>query len=231
MTLETSWTVVREIGHLVQLSTSQQSITVSCGKVNETFKTLPLIKMGPSLYRKFICAEGCRACCRSFGPLSLDYIPDEPEWLRLDPHIRSMFSRKFLLIDGRRKDFYSLEKPHSSCLLESETGCSIWPNHPLACHASARIAIAKYLDTTQVLKKRGFSRTWRWKEVAHCEYPEELEWDLEEFKRDDHIFDRYQVWADYFDIPTIIPQIRQTLRHSYDNKSVLLVEYTPKGQV
>jgi Fe-S-cluster containining protein len=221
MTLALSYTVVRELGHLIQLSPEHLVVKVQVGKVTETLVSNKSVKIGPSIFRKFICTTGCRACCRSFGPLTLDYVPGEMEWKRLPLEAKIQFEERSLWVDGDEKTFYSAIKPHSSCPLESPTGCDVWPNHPLACHASARIQISKYLDTTMVLKKKGFSRTWRWKEPAQCVYTEPHEWDPAELQRDLHILDRYDYWATYFGIPTYIPEIKKNLIDSYLAKNVI----------
>jgi len=221
MTLALSYTVVRELGHLVQLSRNHTVVEASVGKIAERLVSNDYVKIGPSIFRKFICTSGCRACCRSFGPLTLDYVPGEVEWTRLPLDVKAKFEERSIWVDGDEKAFYSLTKPHSSCPLESSTGCGVWPNHPLACHASARIQISKYVDTTMVLKKKGFSRTWRWEESAQCVYTEPYEWDPVELQRDLHILDRYDFWASYFGIPTYLHEIKTNLVESYLLKDVI----------
>jgi len=214
MTLSIPSTVIRELKHLVLLSPSRFPVRVIFEEVPEDLFPSKAVKVGPSIYRKFICEDLCSVCCRSFGPLTLDYLPIESEWLKLDPQTQSMFEEKSIWVDETKKVFYSLVKSKEYCPLASSRGCSVWPRNPLACAASARIQISKYLETTMILKK-GFSREWRWAERAQCEYLDILEWDASELGKDLQILDRYEAWAKYFNIPTIVSEICTNLTASY----------------
>lgn len=193
-------------------------VTVN-GKKQDEYETLVV---GPSMYRKFICVAGCSACCLQ-GPLTLDFIPTEKSWIDLDPKIKGMFEEVTAVVNGVKHPVMSLQKPRGMCYFltprdgTSGMGCGIWQTgNPLECWAAARIQIQKR-GAEAIMLKKGFPREWRWEVRAQCEYPS-FEWEQSELDTDLSVLDRYQEYADYFGILTVIPIVKELLQESYEKK-------------
>lgn len=181
-------------------------------------------RVGPSVFRKFVCAPGCSACCLQ-GPLTLDFLPEEPEWLGLPSDIERMFSTKSVEVNGVRREIFSLDKPKGMCHFlvphAGGQGCGIWQNHPLECWAAARLQFQTHGEDAVMLKK-GFAREWRWEVRAQCQYPE-FEWEQSELEADLSVLRRYSVWAETFQIPTILPELISALTRSYRERSAVTI--------
>lgn len=154
------------------------------------------------------------------GPLTLDFIPTEPAWEQLPFEIQKLFSSVTIMDHV----VYSLEKPKNMCHFlqpfAGGMGCGIWQTHPLECWAAARIQVQTHGDQVHILKK-GFAREWRWEVRAQCQYPE-FEWEQSELDADCSVLDRYQIWAEYFGIKTVIPEIKRRLVNAYLEESSIM---------
>lgn len=211
----TSLTAARELATLALLSPNP----VTIGSGANAITTIPKkeVHLGSSLLRKFVCVAGCGACCRQLGPLTLDFVPQEQAWFSIPDEHRARFTTREIVVNGRSFAMLSMDKPRETCTFLNPTtqGCNIWQTgNPLGCSASARIQIQKLNDIAMVLKK-GFSREWRWHDRAQCQYPPLEDWDENELDLDLKVLGRFQEWADYFEIETVIPTIGSVLFDAY----------------
>src|SRR5512146_477014 len=61
----------------------------------------------PSLFRRFICASGCTACCQKF---TLDYVPSE--FVTQVQH-KEGFSERTIWVNGKKKTVYTNDQNHN----------------------------------------------------------------------------------------------------------------------
>jgi len=189
---------------------------------DKVYEPQSIVRLSPTILRKFVCTEGCVSCCLQ-GPLTLDFIPEERAWHLLPLRYRIHFESRVLLVNGRARQFFSYMKPKGHCPLMSEVrngsqGCSVWPMNPIECAASARITIQSGgLEGGVRVQKRLFGRAWRYNPPVQCEYPpiENLQDLAEELDKDIAVFHRYLDWGQYFGIhDTAIPWIIDQLEYA-----------------
>ena len=193
-------TAIRTLERIASLSWNSTYIE------DDIYLPRSVIKISSTLLKKFICVEGCTACCMQ-GPLTLDFIPDEPAWKNLPLKYKILFDTKMVTVNGITKPIFSMVKPRGECAMLGEVrhgqlGCDIWQTgNPIECDASARIQIQNFDHTGTIVLKRIFSRAWRYDPPVQCEYHEIDHEELYgELTKDIMVMSRYWDWSRYFGI-------------------------------
>ena len=179
-------------------------ITIPTSRYPESYqKTLGRLKLlspgrrvvlGPSLFRTFTCPDGCTACCMAF---SLDFLPWEaPEGARP----RTVLGRTIFTIPAQ-----------PPCRFLCGGLCSLWPNPPIECFAAPQVQIFPRQSETQITG-RIFSRWWKWPEGNRPQCQFRSEFSLEARDHLVRVLERYLEWAEYFEIPTTIPEVINAVR-------------------
>lgn len=166
----------------------------------------------PSLFRRFVCASGCTACCQKF---TLDYTPSE--FRTLVQHTEG-FSEREVIVNGKKKlvytndqnhnpicDFLTVEKPGGGL------GCAQWPAPPLSCVSAPQLQFIQMRPNQTYVLKKPYGRAWAMTPTPQCEFhPIE---DLAEAGIEDmlQILDRFSEWARYFGIKTAIGSVTKFL--------------------
>lgn len=186
------------------------------GRVNEVLITA-------SLFRKFICTNGCTACCQKF---TLDYTPSEFVTLVQD---KTGFVEREVLVNGKKKlvytndqnqnpicDFLTVEKPGGGL------GCAHWPAPPLSCISAPQMQFIQMRPQKTYVLKKPYGRAWAMTPTPQCQF-EPIE-DLSDADIPSLllILDRFEEWARYFGIKTVIPHVRKALK-SCETKGVVPV--------
>ena len=170
------------------------------------------VVVGPAMFRRFTCHSQCNACC---AKLSLDYLPGE----FIGVQHQEGFSERFVKVNGT--EFNVMTNPmyqQDLCqFLVAEVpgralSCSQFPNPPLSCISAPQIKFG-YLKNVEegIVSKRPYGRAWAMKTTPQCEFDNvpleemNLEGDIE-------ILTQFIEWADYFNIPTVLPAVQQYLR-------------------
>lgn len=176
----------------------------------------------PSLLRDFVCTPGCTACCQGF---TLDFTPQEFWHTRpwdtdkLPIDIMEFFQTRHININNFEYPILTAkqyEHDHCPMLVPVESrggnlGCSMWPMPPLECEAAPNLLMTNRGEGVSMIMKKPFGRGWAWKETPQCQFnpPENpMKVDLtQEIK----LLRRYQHWADYMKIPTVIDKIVEVM--------------------
>ncbi len=171
------------------------------------------VVIGPSMFRKFTCVPFCTACCQK---LTLDFVP--LEWDTIVTR-KNGFKPRTIIVNGERKqiwtndqtqnplcDFLASEKPGGGL------GCSHWPAPPLSCLSAPQVSITASVTGKTQVQKRPFGRAWAIKPLPMCEFDDTDSIEEMDLTGIVATFDRFQMWADYFEIQTCIGGIQDALR-------------------
>lgn len=170
----------------------------------------------PSLFRKFICTDGCTACCQKF---TLDYIPSE---IKHVDHIEGFFKRE-VFVNGNKKavytndqndnpicDFLRVQRPGGGL------GCANYRYAPLSCISAPQLQFIQMRPGKTYVLKKPFGRAWAMTPTPQCEFVEFTspgEFD-EEVKMMLSILTRFHAWAKYFKIETALPDVIRAIRYN-----------------
>lgn len=183
--------------------TGRERRTVVFGtKVEEVLVT-------PSLFRKFICTDGCTACCQKF---TLDYIPSE----FLDVEHKEGFTKRPVTVNGNERvvwtndqndnplcDFLRVQRPGGGL------GCANYRTAPLSCISAPQLQFIQMRPGKTYVLKKPFGRAWAMTPTPQCEFVEFTS--VEEVKSEIHmmtdILDRFYLWADYFGIRVVTDHV------------------------
>lgn len=196
-----------------------EPVVMKTKRGEETLNPIPLLKVvfGESVFREFICTPGCFRCC--WIDSTLDYAPTETAWLKVDPEVQTSFDSLPVTINGveriirTRQDRKEADRPCTYLQtgrtdVDEVTGCALWPNHPLECYAAPVVHVVGVSNMPGVtrIQKKPYGRAWRYDPPLQCQFVvhdkvrEALNYDL-------RVWLRYQEWADYFQVRTMIPEI------------------------
>lgn len=205
------------VHHLATL-TPEMEVTYAGKRLIETPPTK--VSIGASMFKRFVCADGCTSCCL---PFTIDYTPDEfkdlPEELqdRVPWHVREIdvagHRRPIITFDQSvlpRCPYLTAELPHGGGL-----GCALWPKSPIECASAPQVTIRYQRPAQAYVTKRPFGYGWRFKPTpAQCAfYVEDDEAALRIILlKDAQLLSRYQHWAEYLNIPTVLPKVITILR-------------------
>lgn len=182
----------------------------------------------PSLFRKFICTNGCTACCQKF---TLDYIPSE------FIHVENQegFQEREVWVNGKRKivltndqnanpicDFLRVLRPGGDT---RGLGCANYQMAPLSCISAPQLQFIQMRPSRTYVLKKPFGRAWAMTPTPQCQFVE-MEWGEEsrqEQEMMDSILARFQEWARYFGIKTALPKVRKEL-HRLFNQGLIPVQ-------
>ena len=174
------------------------------------------ILLTPSLFRKFICTDGCTACCQKF---TLDYIPSE---LKSVEHTEG-FRRRYVWVNRQRKwvwsndqndnpicDFLRVRRPGGGL------GCANYKHAPLSCISAPQLQFIQMRPGKTYLLKKPFGRAWAMTPTPQCQFvPFDSE---EEFQAEvdmmTSILRRFEAWAKYFKIETALPDVIRAIRYN-----------------
>jgi len=128
------------------------------------------------------------------------------------------FKRRAIVVNGETIDVLSHDRRHLQARCNFLTpgvrggfpGCGLWPNSPLECQAAPQSQLLQIRPGRTYLLKKPFSRAWRFKETAQCQFltSRDLAGDLND---DLGILYRYQGWAEYLGISTFLPELIEYL--------------------
>lgn len=167
----------------------------------------------PSLFRRFICAAGCTACCQKF---TLDYTPSEFVTSVAD---KTGFEERMVEVNGKKKlmftndqnqnpicDFLTVVKPTGGL------GCAHWPTPPLSCISAPQVQFIQMRPHKTYVLKKPYGRAWAMTPTPQCEFVQVDS--IEEMNLQDilDILDRFSEWARYFGIKTAIPSVKKFIR-------------------
>lgn len=166
----------------------------------------------PSLFRKFTCVGGCTACCQKF---TLDYTPAEFATVVKD---QTGFAEREVWVNGKQKlvytndqnqnpicDFLTVEKPLGGL------GCAHWPAPPLSCVSAPQFQVIQMRPRNTYVLKKPYGRAWAMTPTPRCQF-EEVD-NIEDMHLSDllQILDRFQEWARYFGVKTVISNVRKAI--------------------
>lgn len=170
------------------------------------------IVVGPSVFREFVCASGCTACCQKF---TLDYTPEE----FLNVQHRAGFVERIVVVNGKRRviitndqnanpicDFLSVEKPSGGL------GCAQWPTPPLSCHSAPQVQLQQRPDGSTHVLKRPFGRAWAMRPTPKCEFEATTDFSRMDLDGIIAIFDRFRRWGEYLGVPTRAVDVQRAIR-------------------
>jgi len=169
--------------------------------------TLPSkIVIGASMFRNFVCPEGCKACCLR---ITLDYTPEE--YAKFN---RSMdgFNERKINVNGKDFSIHTCDQRVRSadCMYLNHTarngcpGCGLWPSVPLSCESAPQIQIRMVRGNSYILKCP-FSRAWAFALKPQCTFTAYTVTDAPILVRERQLLWRFNHWATYLGIPTVIP--------------------------
>lgn len=183
-----------------------------------TFQTpVTEVLITPSLFRKFICTNGCTACCQKF---TLDYTPGE----FLNVEHQEGFSEREVFVNGKPKimwtnnqndnpicDFLTVKRPGGGL------GCSNYRNAPLSCISAPQLQFIQMRPERTFVLSKPFGRAWAMTPTPQCQFVPMENWeDLgPEIDNKIAILDRFQEWARYLGIKTVIPQVQKAIKTLY----------------
>ena len=165
-----------------------------------------------SLFRKFICTNGCTACCQKF---TLDYIPSE----FVNVEHQEGFEEREVFVNGKRKlvytndqnanpicDFLRVERPGGGL------GCANYVHAPLSCISAPQLQFIQMRPTRTYVLKKPFGRAWAMTPTPQCQF---VEMDMRnmgpEIEMMASILDRFAEWARYFGIKNVIRTVKKEI--------------------
>lgn len=167
----------------------------------------------PSLFRRFICAAHCTACCQKF---TLDYTPSEFATLVKD---QTGFEERQVWVNGKPKivltndqnhnpicDFLTVEKPTGGL------GCAHWPAPPLSCISAPQLQFIQMRFASTYVLKKPFGRAWAMTPTPKCEFEQVDSVEDMDLPHLLEILDRFSEWARYFGIKTCLVQVKKAIR-------------------
>ncbi len=164
--------------------------------------TVDQILITPSLFRKFICTDGCTACCQKF---TLDYTPSEFEQVE---HQEGFSTRK-VFVNGPGFDIYTNDQndnPLCDFLRVRRPGgglgCANYRTAPLSCISAPQLQFIQMRPGKTYVLKKPFGRAWAMTPRPQCQF---VEFESEaEFQAEKEmmlsIISRFWDWALYFKI-------------------------------
>lgn len=176
------------------------------GRVQEVLVT-------PSLFRTFICAAGCTACCQKF---TLDYTPHEFHTYTIDP---TGFAERRVLINGKQKTVYTNDQ-NANPLCDFLTaikpsgglGCAQWPAPPLSCISAPQLQFIQMRPQRTYVLKKPYGRAWAMTPTPKCEFIPFDGWEGVDVTGMVSILKRFQEWARYFGIKNCIQNVIRELQ-------------------
>lgn len=170
----------------------------------------------PSLFRKFVCTDGCTACCQKF---TLDYIPSELPFVE---HSEG-FAQREVYVNGKKKVVYSNDQNNNPICdflrvqrPDGGLGCANYRYAPLSCISAPQLQFIQMRPGKTYVLKKPFGRAWAMTPTPQCRFLE-----LEEIG-DFHgeitmmvtILGRFQAWASYLGIRTTLHHVvRELMTH------------------
>lgn len=184
-------------------------------QVRKNMSEIPInfVGIGPSLFRKFVCTVGCNACCVK---ITIDYLPVEwPEVMKIRPDVADKFKEDQVEVNGQWYpimtsdqrltticDFMDGLRPGPEGT--ESLGCGLYRYQALSCWSAPQIQFNDKGKET-LITKRPFGRAWQMHPSPECQFlPLET---LETLKDDIRVLERFILWADYFKIPTVLPDV------------------------
>lgn len=181
----------------------------------------------PSLFRKFICTDGCTACCQKF---TLDYTPGE------FIHVENQegFQEREVLVNGKKKvmwtndqnanpicDFLRVKRPRGGL------GCANYRHAPLSCISAPQLQFIQMRPTRTYVLSKPFGRAWAMTPTPQCEFVPLDDWDEvgRELESKMQILDRFAEWARYLGIKTVIPQIKRGMKELHQKNLMPVSAY------
>lgn len=168
----------------------------------------------PSLFRKFICTNGCTACCQKF---TLDYIPSEFVHVEhqegfLEREVRVNGKRKIVYTNDQNDnpicDFLRVERPGGGL------GCANYQHAPLSCISAPQLQFIQMRPTRTYVLKKPFGRAWAMTPTPQCQFVEMDMRDLgEEMNMMAGILDRFAEWGRYFGIKNVVRIVKKEIMY------------------
>jgi hypothetical protein len=172
------------------------------------------ILLTPSLFRKFICTDGCTACCQKF---TLDYIPSEFKHVT---HTEG-FGIRQVWVNGKAKNVWTNDQNHNPIcdFLRVQRpggglGCANYQHAPLSCISAPQLQFIQMRPGKTYLLKKPFGRAWAMTPTPQCQFVEftsPAEFDVE-MKMMLSILKRFEAWAKYFGVPAHFGEIIRGLK-------------------
>ncbi len=167
----------------------------------------------PSVFREFRCIDGCHACCAV--AITLDYIPEEYNSLPSEMRARVDWEVRPVLVNGQEIPIWSVNQaPYPFCPYLTAVrpnggmGCSLWPKQPIECASAPQVSVRYMRSGRTRLSKVPFGRAWRFPNKAQCEFhAEDRQKTLTALKSDIRLLLRYERWAAYLGLKTLLPQL------------------------
>ena len=177
------------------------------------------------------CPAGCGACCHRF---TLDYTDDEYQQMTFEQRI-PLRLRKVPFDGGEvfiwTDDQDDVEGHHCRNLNMDDGRCGIHGHHPFSCDFEL-MRFFSHGDKGNRLDHAHFGRGWKMLRIdgergALCEWTRERasDEDLADIVRK---LERLRVWAEYFGLSTVIPQIIKWLQRGPHDRP-LRITHESKG--
>lgn len=177
----------------------------------------------PSLFRKFICTNGCTACCQKF---TLDYTPGE----FLSVEHKEGFQEREVFVNGKRKIMVTNDQNHNPIcdflrvIRSSDAkgrpgglGCANYQLAPLSCISAPQLQFIQMRPHHTYVLSKPFGRAWAMTPTPQCEFVPVDNWDdlAPEIENKIQILDRFAEWARYLGIKTVVPQVQRSINFLY----------------
>jgi hypothetical protein len=191
------------------------------GKKNRpVLKKIPeWVGIGPSVFRQFVCVDGCHACCAI--AVTLDFLPEEFAEMEESKKKLVPWEEREIIVNGKASTIVSVnQSPYPFCpYLTAERpnggkGCSLWPKQPLECASAPQVTFMHYAgggsegDPHTMIMKKPFGRGWNFPTKMQCEFHDvDHASTVKALKSDLQLLIRYNHWAEYLGIETVLPKL------------------------
>lgn len=186
------------------------------------------VHLDPSLFRKFICVDGCTACCLKF---TLDYTQEEYAVYGFED---DGFHLRTISVNDRVKSVWTNDQnanPLCDFLKAKREGgglgCSRWPHAPLSCASAPQFQVRQFLEGETSVFKGPFKSAHTMSPRPQCQFHaieiEDFESELEDLIT---ILERFSGWARYLNIHTVLPEMADIIMDCYLRGVVPLREQT-----
>lgn len=146
------------------------------------------------------------------------------------------FEEREVWVNGKRKvvwtndqnenpicDFLTVERPGGGL------GCEHYPHAPLSCISAPQLQFIQMRPTRTYVLKKPFGRAWAMTPTPQCQFVD-LDWEDDEADREREmmlsILGRFQEWARYFGIKTVLPQVRREIDRLFRERLVPVHAYS-----
>lgn len=219
--------IISQLALLTPDTVTYQGHTASGRLRKEVVLDTPVneILITPSLFRKFICTDGCTACCQKF---TLDYIPPEIHNVR---HTEGFIMRDVWVNRKRRAVYTNDQNANPICDFlrvvrpGGGLGCANYLHAPLSCISAPQLQFIQMRPGRTYVLKKPFGRAWAMTPTPQCQFVEFTDEDERsaEIAMMVAILRRFDAWAKYFGVPARLKEVIHALNYGRDTEGATTV--------